>query len=108
MQDCLCSSGQTRDDTDDTRGRAGPAQPSRPKEHRPMAHNIAVINGQDAIAYIDDTPWHGLGQRLKLADVPPAQRIDAALDAAQMRWTAGSLPLYLADGTEVQGHKASV
>jgi len=73
-----------------------------------MAHNLATINGLDAIAYLDQTPWHGLGQRLNLKDVPPAERIAAALKAANMDWNVGSLPLYLADGTEVQGHKASV
>lgn len=73
-----------------------------------MAHNIATINGQDAIAYLDQTPWHGLGKRLQLKDVPAAARIDAALDAASMRWAVGSLPIFLADGTEVTGHKASV
>jgi phage/plasmid-like protein (TIGR03299 family) len=70
--------------------------------------NIAAINGQDAIAYIDDTPWHGLGQRMNLRAIEPAQRIDAALDAAQLRYQVGSLPIYLADGSEISGHKASV
>jgi phage/plasmid-like protein (TIGR03299 family) len=73
-----------------------------------MAHNLANINGLDAIAYLDQTPWHGLGQKLSLKDVPRDQVIDRALDAAQLRWTVGSLPLFLADGTEVGGHKVSV
>jgi phage/plasmid-like protein (TIGR03299 family) len=73
-----------------------------------MAHNIAEINGQNAIAYIDDTPWHGLGQRMQLAGVAKDRLVDQALDAAQMRFNVGSLPLYLADGTEIKGHKASV
>jgi len=30
-----------------------------------MAHEIAkTVNGKDAIAYVGDTPWHGLGQQL--------------------------------------------
>jgi phage/plasmid-like protein (TIGR03299 family) len=72
-----------------------------------MAHNIATINGQDAIAYLDQTPWHGLGQKLQLAGVARTELIDRALDAAHMRWTVGSLPIFLADGTEVAGHKVS-
>jgi phage/plasmid-like protein (TIGR03299 family) len=75
-----------------------------------MAHDIANIGGQDAIAYLDQTPWHGLGRNiLKLMqDTPPAQRIDAALEVAGLNYSVGSLPLYLADGTQITSHKASV
>lgn len=73
-----------------------------------MAHNLATINGQSAMAYLDASPWHGLGQRLNFAGAQPADLVGLALDAAQMRYTVGSVPLYLADGTEVQGYKASV
>jgi phage/plasmid-like protein (TIGR03299 family) len=35
-----------------------------------MAHMIAkTVNGKDAIAYVGETPWHGLGQQLT-ADAP--------------------------------------
>lgn len=75
-----------------------------------MAANIAVINGENAIAYIDATPWHGLGRNIlkEMQQAPPGDRVALALDAAQMRWTVGSLPMYLADGTEVGGHRVSV
>jgi phage/plasmid-like protein (TIGR03299 family) len=73
-----------------------------------MAHNIATIDGRDAIAYLDQTPWHGLGQKLQLAQVAPADRIAAAMAAASMNYTVGSLPLYLATGATVPGFKASV
>lgn len=75
-----------------------------------MAHNLATLNGKAAMAYIDSTPWHGLGQdvRKQLVGLPKAQMIDTVLDAAQMRYQVGSVPMYLADGTEVKGHKASV
>lgn len=73
-----------------------------------MAHNIATINGADAIAYLDQTPWHGLGKKLDLKGVAPADRIGAAITAAQMDYTVGSLPLYLGDGSPVEGFKASV
>lgn len=29
-----------------------------------MAHEIAIVNGQNAMAYVGETPWHGLGQKL--------------------------------------------
>jgi phage/plasmid-like protein (TIGR03299 family) len=73
-----------------------------------MAHNLANINGINAMAYLDSTPWHGLGQKLNLAGLQPAQLIDAAIDAAQMRWTVGSLPIFLQDGTPIPGHACSV
>jgi phage/plasmid-like protein (TIGR03299 family) len=75
-----------------------------------MAHQLATINDRIAMAYIDATPWHGLGDDVRkiLLSLPKEQWIDAILDAAQLRYTVGSVPLYLADGTEVKGHKASV
>jgi len=73
-----------------------------------MAHNLAEINGQTAMMYLDATPWHGLGQKLDLSSTPRDRMIDAAIEAASLGFAVGSLPLYLADGTEVRGHKASV
>lgn len=29
-----------------------------------MAHNLAIINGKVSMAYVGETPWHGLGQSL--------------------------------------------
>jgi hypothetical protein len=78
------------------------------KDERHMAHNLATINVQDAIAYIDDTPWHGLGVRKDLRATPKERMISSMIEAAQLGFQVGSLPLYLADGTEVKGHKASV
>ena len=67
-----------------------------------MAHNIATINGQVSMVYQGRTPWHELGNfRARLSS------IDEALDAANLRWQVGSVPLFLADGTIVQGHKMS-
>jgi phage/plasmid-like protein (TIGR03299 family) len=75
-----------------------------------MAHNIAEINGQNAIAYIDGTPWHGMGPNIlqQMRATPQGQRVDLALELAQLKYTVGSVPMYLADGTEMTGHKASV
>ena len=58
-----------------------------------MAHNLATIDGRISMAYQAETPWHGLGTRMgSTADV------DAAIDAAQLRWTVSTQPLYLKDG----------
>ena len=75
-----------------------------------MAANLATLNSQTAMSYLDATPWHGTGQNtLKLMQgAPPSSWVDIALDAAQMRYTVGSLPMYLKDGTEIPGHRVSV
>lgn len=58
-----------------------------------MAHNIARIGGQAAMAFVGANPWHGLGQRMQ-ADVT----VDDALKAASLDWTVHTEPLYLAGG----------
>jgi phage/plasmid-like protein (TIGR03299 family) len=75
-----------------------------------MSANIATIDNTDAIAYLDSTPWHGLGENLlqRMRAATPDQYVDIALDAARMRYSVGSLPMYLADGTQIKGHMASV
>jgi phage/plasmid-like protein (TIGR03299 family) len=59
-----------------------------------MAHNIAVINGRDAMAYQGETPWHKLGTVLPSGVVQVAE----ALTAASLDWSIGLQPMYLADG----------
>lgn len=73
-----------------------------------MAHNLATIDGRTAMAYLDATPWHGLGQKLDLRAVARDRMIDTAIEAAGMGFSVGSAPIYLADGTEIKGSKASV
>lgn len=68
-----------------------------------MAHNLANIGGRYAMAYQGATPWHQLGQKLgRLTDV------DAALDAAGLRYTVQLEPIYLADGRKVDGRQAAL
>jgi phage/plasmid-like protein (TIGR03299 family) len=53
-----------------------------------MAHKI------DSIAYVGETPWHGLGTKL-----PEGQSIDIWLKAARLEWELKRLPVqYLVDG----------
>lgn len=73
-----------------------------------MAHNLMETAAGAAMAYIDATPWHKLGQRLNLREMAREAMLDAAIDAALMRYQVASVPMFLADGTEITGHKAAV
>lgn len=66
-----------------------------------MAHNLAVIGGQTAMAYAGETPWHGLGQRL-----PKMANVQDALVAAGLNWKVETAPLFMADGTEIPSRRA--
>jgi phage/plasmid-like protein (TIGR03299 family) len=68
-----------------------------------MAHNIATIDGQNAIAYIGSTPWHGLGTRLR-GDV--RYSVEQFLAAAGLDWEVAAEPLFNAEGTRL--HKGQV
>lgn len=46
-----------------------------------MAHNITNTNGKHEMAYVGETPWHGLGQELQRG-----ASIETWLDAAGMSW----------------------
>jgi phage/plasmid-like protein (TIGR03299 family) len=59
-----------------------------------MAHKIDTSTGKPAIAYVGETPWHGLGEKL-----PEDEPIEAWLDAARLQWELKRLPVqYLVDG----------
>jgi phage/plasmid-like protein (TIGR03299 family) len=68
-----------------------------------MAHNLATINGKAAMAYLHQTPWHGLGQRLQ-----GVATVAQALDAAQLNWRVTLEPVYLADGTPIPGSQVAL
>jgi len=54
-----------------------------------MAHELEVVNGEASMAYVGETPWHGLGKRVP-ADVSPEQM----LDAAGLNWTVEKVPMF--------------
>lgn len=55
-----------------------------------MAHEIAkAADGRDSIAYINETPWHGLGQRLT-----PGQPLEIWQQEAGLDWTAKRAGVY--------------
>jgi phage/plasmid-like protein (TIGR03299 family) len=72
-----------------------------------MPHDIAMINGKPALMFVGQTPWHGLGTRLKS---PPATAA-AVIKAAHLDWEVGKKPVYAFDGGSfcaLPGHFATV
>lgn len=58
--------------------------------------NIATINGQRAMAYVGETPWHRLGVKQQaFADVADAMK------AAQLNWKVKKLPIFIQDRKSV-------
>lgn len=54
-----------------------------------MAHELEVVDGNASMAYVGETPWHGLGKRVP-ADVSPEQM----LDAAGLNWEVEKVPMF--------------
>jgi len=54
-----------------------------------MAHELEIVNGDASMAYVGETPWHGLGKRVP-ADVSPEQM----LEAANLNWTVEKVPMF--------------
>lgn len=54
-----------------------------------MAHNIEMINGKAQMAYVGETPWHGLGVSVP-ADLTPEQM----LEAAGLNWEVEKIKAY--------------
>lgn len=58
-----------------------------------MAHELEIVNGDASMAYVGETPWHGLGKRVP-ADVSPEQM----LEAANLNWTVEKVPMFYDTG----------
>lgn len=50
-----------------------------------MAHLVYNIDGEDSMAYVGDTPWHGLGQKLD-----PHTPLEVWAKKAHLDWAVGS------------------
>jgi phage/plasmid-like protein (TIGR03299 family) len=61
-----------------------------------MAHELEIINGNASMFYRGENPWHRLGTFIK-----PEEKLtsEQAIVAANLDWTVGTQPLFLADGT---------
>jgi len=55
-----------------------------------MAHEIEIIDGKAQMAYVGETPWHGLGHKLP-EGVSPAQM----MKAAGLDWTVEKRPNFI-------------
>lgn len=63
-----------------------------------MAHELTNTNGLTEMAYVGDTPWHGLGQKLD-----QGASIEKWIEAAGMAWTIRKAPIhYYADRAETK------
>jgi phage/plasmid-like protein (TIGR03299 family) len=59
-----------------------------------MSHDIDNSTGKDAIAYVGETPWHGLGEAL-----PENQPVEMWLKAARLEWELNRTPVqYIVNG----------
>lgn len=63
-----------------------------------MAHMIDMSNGKANMAYVGETPWHGLGQKLSQGASIDQWRVEAGLD-----WSAKRAKILFADTPEMMG-----
>jgi phage/plasmid-like protein (TIGR03299 family) len=71
-----------------------------------MAHELLIEDGEAAMFYVGEPPWHGLGQKLN----SPATAAEA-VEAAHLDWRVAKVPLYIAGGSrlhEIRGRYAIV
>jgi phage/plasmid-like protein (TIGR03299 family) len=54
-----------------------------------VAHNIEMVDGKAQMAYVGETPWHGLGTA-----VPPDLTPEQMLDAAGLNWEVEKIKAY--------------
>ena len=67
-----------------------------------MAHNLEIVNGVAQMAYVGETPWHGLGAKVEAGELD--------LKAAGLDWHVVKNPLYAStdggDMIEIPGKQA--
>lgn len=74
-----------------------------------MAHDLAVIDGRAAMAYLGEAPWHRLGCRIDGEPALPGEgEVARAMRLARLDWGVGLEPMLLRDGAEVPDRRAVV
>jgi phage/plasmid-like protein (TIGR03299 family) len=72
-----------------------------------MAHELLIDDGEAAMMYVGEVPWHGLGTRLEVAPKTAAE----AMKAARLDWEVGLKRVYAWEGEhfyEIPDRKAVV
>jgi len=67
-----------------------------------MAHELLIKNGNAAMMYFGETPWHHLGKKLD----KPATSAEA-IKAAQLDWEVSKATLYLKSGARYRAAKGN-
>jgi phage/plasmid-like protein (TIGR03299 family) len=68
-----------------------------------MAHLIETVNGKSSIAYVGQTPWHGLGQQIKENTPIDIWKKEAGLDWEALLAPVKFQPIYKDDFLTVPG-----
>lgn len=68
-----------------------------------MAHELEIVNGEAQMAFVGQTPWHGLGTKVE-EDLSPLE----FMKAAGLDWGVETQDMFLADGTRVDGKQALI
>jgi phage/plasmid-like protein (TIGR03299 family) len=68
-----------------------------------MAHNISTVSGRAEMAYVGETPWHGLG-----AKVDKAMTSGEAITLAGLDWRVLKMPIFFGENHPVKGKFATV
>lgn len=66
-----------------------------------MAHELDMSNGRANIAFVGDTPWHGLGSQLS-----PGAALDVWKKEAGLNWNINSTPMEFTDD-KGKGHQVT-
>ena len=70
-----------------------------------MSHEIDFTARQEGAMFsVGQTPWHRYGRVLQVAP----RTIEEAMEESGLGWEVEMRPLYLGDGSQVKGHKATV
>ncbi|MCC6418725.1 MAG: DUF932 domain-containing protein [Gemmataceae bacterium] len=57
-----------------------------------MAHELEIVGGKSSMFYVEETPWHGLGQQLR-----GNPSVAEAITAGGLDWTVELVPLVTGD-----------
>lgn len=68
-----------------------------------MSHELEIVNGEAQMAYVGDTPWHGLGVKVS-NDLTPSQM----MQKAGLDWTVEKQDMFIDNGVKIPNRQALV